>query len=220
MRMAEILLAPGDIRAVDVTPPSQETASQLGALLLEAVDLLHSTRRLSFDQQWRVELYDSRRENREPLQYLAKLDEFYRSLLTGSVVDFSHARTWVMHGKYDNIPWHTDSPGDVRFMLNVGEDTSVQVAEEWDPELYWPGMPEGIAPTKATTIDLPTGATYAANGLVTDRRLLRPHQTQEQSDEATAQPNRIVLRTSLYAQDGWQARAVDGGVPVSLINPA
>lgn len=217
--MAEILLAPGDMRAVDVTPPSPETASQLGAVLLEAVDVLYQDHGLTFDQQWRVELYDSRRENHKLLQYCADLDEYYRSLLTGSGVDFAYARAWVMHGKYDNIPWHTDSPGDVRFMMNVGEDTSVQVADEWDPELYWPGMPEGIPPTKATAIDLRTGATYAANGLVTDRRLLRPHQTQEQSDDATTQPNRIVLRTSLYAQEGWQARAINGGIPVSLITP-
>ncbi len=208
--MTDLLLAPGEMRLTDFSVLELRDVKELGAMMLGDVVDMKAKHEFMLEELFKVDLYDSRYDSDKDT-YLEEIHDFYRGLLSNSGIEFPRVRTWVMHGQNENISWHIDRAGDVRFLLNVGEPTSVEIAEEWDPELYTPGDTGYPAPTKATSMELDTGSLYACNGLVTDQKLLKPHQTPEQL-------NRITLRTCFYAAEGWKDQAVDGGVTVTLVS--
>jgi hypothetical protein len=208
--MAETLLAPGDIRLTDFEVPKSERIPMLGACLLAELDYMEEAHDFALEEQSKIRLYRPDDDIGMTPEYLVDLHNYYKGLLRGSGVEFTHLKTWLMHGKYENLSWHVDQAGDVRFLWNLGAPTSVEIAEEWDHSLYQPGYPTHHEPARTTELELPTGSVYAANNLVTDPNLLKPHQTPK--DE----PDRLVIRTSFYAQGDWEAQAIDGGVPVVL----
>jgi hypothetical protein len=206
--MAELHLAPGDIRLTDFEVVTTDRVQELGTMLLECVDELKEAHDFLLEERFKILLYDSRHD----AEYFGLLDDVhqaYGDLLQDSGRRFGHYISWLIHNKLDRLSWHIDRAGDCRFLLNIGEPSSVEIADEWDPSLYEPGDTGYPAPQTSTTLSLPTGSLYVANNLVTDQALLRPHQTPQQED-------RLVLRTCFYPEPGWENRSQNGGLAIHL----
>ena len=202
----------GSIQEIPANGVLPEDLHFLGQQALGRVAELKEAGELTASDPYRVDMSDLSLEGRA-VEVLEQLYQAQRELLKNNPVDFQYVQSWLIFGLLANIDWHADTPGDFRFMNNVGEDTSVNVAEEWDPRHYPPGEPNSTVPPVSREILLPRGASYVGNNLVTDLNLLRPHQT-------PVQKRRLVIRSSWYAESDWTAKAGDGGVDVVLNDDA
>jgi hypothetical protein len=127
------------------------------------------------------------------LQHLEQVTNCLRYSLLSSGLAFEHVQQQLVSGlNQRHIAWHVDSSGDVRFLLNIGEEpTYVDVATDWDPAMYLSGELTYNPPVAFERLELLPGQGYVANNIVNTDEPMRPHETPY--DE-----NRLVLRTSLY----------------------
>lgn len=210
-------LPAGEIVKPDIEVIDPERAAELGDFLLDVLTTASEAERLGLHEKYRVAITAEPHPapiwlGSEPAEILNDISNAYEDILAVNHVGFSRMDHWLIFGTYGaHIPWHTDRAGDMRFMLNVGrEDASVDIAQLWVPEHYEGGMLTDTEPKAHERLTITPGEMYASNALASNENLLRPHQT-EQS------PSRLVLRTSVYAEEGWEKHADDsGGVTIEL----
>lgn len=146
----------------------------------------------------------------EAQRYLEQVTACLSYSLSGNGLDFEHSQQQLVSGMNQrHIGWHVDSSGDVRFLLNIGEEpTYVDIATEWDPALYLSGDITYNPPVAFERLEILPGQAYIANNIVDSDETMRPHETPY--DE-----NRLVLRSTFYCtatSDESFMQAVQDGI--------
>lgn len=208
------LLLPGEIQLSPAQIIEPDAALLLGRHLLSSMDQDFDTTgyrvRVSVDNNGETPAHIIGVTG-EPAKLLDDVLCAYEKLLQPNEQAFDRYAHWLISGANgSNIPWHTDTPGDVRFMLNLSDvATFTKIATKWNPEAYAPGDPDGLESDEHERLVLEPARMYASNTLATNLDVLRPHET-------PAELSRLVLRTSLYAATDWQEHAEGDGLAIEL----
>lgn len=212
-------IAPGEIVVTDLRVIEPERAQWFGEQVLDAFMKKASGLGI-FGDSLRSELttVDSDKVPMDMIglhgdvgECLDSITQNYRNLLKPNAVAFNRFRHWL-HASADDsqLTWHTDTPSDVRFILNIGEtDATIDIGTQWDPRLYKEGETDKPEPDAFERLTFAPAQVYVSNVLVVDTDVLRPHQI-------PVDPNRLVLRTSMYAHHGWRQAATETGVTIEL----
>src|SRR5690606_36466606 len=114
---------PGEIQPINFHNVDLGSVRAMGAFVLTELTLMDQLDDFVLEEQFKVEVFDSRHHDGENDDYLLselhQLHLIYKNLLRKAGVEFSYFKSWLIHGKISNIPWHIDKAGDVRFLLNI-----------------------------------------------------------------------------------------------------
>jgi hypothetical protein len=210
-----MVLLPGEIGLADRPPLDPERTLELGSHLLELLNGIEDYRanRIHINTQGERTAANELVVSDIYAKLLRELLDDYAERLTDVPVSFVSFTHWLITGTNGrHIPWHTDTPGDARFLLNVGDqEAAIEVATEWDRSDFVPGLPgfNDELPTASVLLAIAPGQMYGSNTLATDFELLRPHQT-------PVDLSRLMLRTSVYAAEGWQDLDTAGGITIDI----
>ena len=189
-------IEPGKIERLDVDFGEPLDIESLYQDAHQKLESMRDAGTISLDDEERIDC-DLVELDERSLETVVAVAKVFHGLLQDAGVEFQGIRLHLVHGTYSNLDWHCDSIGSFRFLLNIGEPTSVRIATLWDPTQFDPGWPSSVVcPVQSREEKLFSGDVYVVNNLVSRPDILTPHCTPEQS-------GRIVLSATFYPVDGW-----------------
>ncbi|HUD07000.1 MAG TPA: hypothetical protein VMR34_03875 [Candidatus Saccharimonadales bacterium] len=204
-----VTIEAGGVKLLDQELVNSEIAQRLGKSIVDTVtdlDVIYIHDLSWYDQNGNF-VYDSELSG-EARNWLDEILATDKALLEGSGQEFSRFYLSALHrGK---LNWHLDTPGDFRFIHNIGyAPTQVDVGTRWDPNCYAPGSVVSQEPEVVKPLVVSVGGTYVNNNLVVNTDILPPHSTPNE-------PDRLTLRVSAYAADGWERGVTGDGIDLTI----